>query len=163
MTTLRFYACAPPWTDVRSMGTRLTRFSGIPFLQISNELVAIRNSFGDPKSRRYDARSDLSDTERKKCIISLSRFRSVILVQSICSRVFKLLSAKLRPSSHPPIHPSIHLSILTSIYLSIHPPIYPSIHLFVHPFIHPSIYPFCASDRFRSETIYFLILHIVPL
>lgn len=64
----------------------------------------------------------------------------MILVQSICSRVFKLLSAKLRPSSHPPIPPSIHLSTLTSIYLSIHPSIHPSIHSFIRPSIPPSIH-----------------------
>jgi len=40
-------------------------FQASLFLQISHELVAIRNSSGGPKSRRCDVWSDLLATERR--------------------------------------------------------------------------------------------------
>lgn len=54
----------------------------------------------------------------------------MILIQPVCSRVFKLYSPQ---NIRPFIHTAIDLS------LSIYPSVHPSIHLFIYPSIYPSI------------------------
>lgn len=78
------------------------------------------------------------------CNLPFEIYRSMILIQPVCSRVFKLSSK---------FHSSIHLSI----HLSIHPinpfiyPFYSSIHSFIqlsiYLFIYPSILPFRSFQK----------------
>ena len=113
----------------------LTRFSGVPFCKL---VTNSSRSETRPEVLKATAMMHARISRiRKEDVWNLFRdlYRSVILIQTVCSRVFKLSSAKLHLANHLSIH-------------SFHPSIHPFVYLSIYPFTHP----FCASDRFRSET-----------
>lgn len=106
----------------------LTRFSGVPFCKL---VTNSSRSETHPEVLKATAMMHARISRiRKEDVWNLFRdlYRSVILIQTVCSRVFKLSSAKLHLANHlsihPSFHPSIHPSINLFIYLSIHLPIH---------------------------------------